>query len=338
MPPERRTGRILHYHARVMVTRSGMPARLARLVLVAAALAAAAPIRGQSAGAPLDAPALAREVDGLLQAHGEGVAVSLWLGAATGPAWFAREPSTPRPTASAIKTFYLVELLDAAAGAFDRPLDGVAPVLADDAHPAISHFAPAKRDEIRRELGGASARRIGLVMMGTAPASNEVYNAAANVTTAVLGGPEALSARIHRRDPAFAGVAARRYMLRDRKEHGDNEAPAEALAVLYQKLASGTLTGLDAATLEAIRAASRRADDPVLGRHYAKNGDLASDPLAEVRAGWYETAAGPRVYVVMATQPGPGPGGREASSQRLSRTATALRDALVRASITSRAR
>jgi hypothetical protein len=314
-----------------------MPARLAALALVAT-VAGGTGVGGQSSDAPIDTAALTREVDGLLQAHGEGIAASLWLGGATGPAWFAREPATPRPTASAIKTFYLVELFDTAADTLDRPLDGVATVLADDAHPAISHFAAAQRDEIRRELSGASARRIGLVMMGTAAASNEVYNAAANVTTAVLGGPEALTARIHRRNPAFAGVAARRYMLRDRKEHGDNEAPAAALAALYRKLATGTLAGLDAATLEAIRAALRRTDDPVLGRHFAKDGSLPSDPLAEVRAGWYETAAGPRVYVVMATQPGPGPAGREASSQRLSRTATALRDALARAPLTSRAR
>jgi hypothetical protein len=307
-----------------------------------AALAALA--AGPSAGARtqqqarLEAPALSREVDRLLEAHGEGIAASLWLGGATGPAWFARNESAPRPTASAIKTFYLVELFDTAAKGLDRPLDGVAPVLGEDTHAAISHFTPVQRDDIRRELGGASARRLGLVMMGTAPASNEVYNAAANVTTAVLGGPEALTARIHRRDPAFAGVAARRYMLRDRKEHGDNEAPATALAALYQKLASGTLAGIDGATLEAIRAALRRTDEPVLGPHYAKDGNLPSDPLAEVRAGWYETAAGPRIYVVMTTQPAPGTAGREASSQRLAQTATALRDALVRTPLTSRAR
>jgi hypothetical protein len=316
-----------------MLVRLAAPAALA-----AATLAGGPAIGAQSQGAPIDAPALAREVDGLLQTHGEGIVASLWLGGATGPAWFAREASTPRPTASAIKAFYLVELFDTAKGTLDRPLDGVAAAVGDDRHLAISHFTPAQRDEIRRELGGASARRVGLVMMGTAPASNEVYNAAANVTTAVLGGPEALTARIHRRDPAFAGVAARRYMLRDRKEHGDNEAPAAALAALYQKLATGTLAGLDAATLEAVRAALRRADDPVLGTHFDKDGSLPSDPLAEVRAGWYETAAGPRVYVVMATQPVPGPGGREASSQRLAQTATPLRDVLARAPLTSRAR
>lgn len=313
-----------------------VPASLVLAGLAAAIFAAAPAMRAQTP--PIDAPALSREVDRVLEAHGEGIAASLWLGGAAGPAWFARETSTPRPTASAIKTFYLVELFDTAAGTLDRPLEGVAPVLADDAHPAISHFTPLQREDIRRELGGASARRIGLVMMGTAPASNAVYNAAANVTTAVRGGPEALTARIHRRDPAFAGVAARRYMLRDRKEHGDNESPADALAALYQKLAAGTLAGLDAATLEAIRAALRRGDDPVLGAHFAKDGNLPSDPMAEVRAGWYETTAGPRIYVVMAAQPAPGPAGREASSQRLSRTATALRDALVRAPLTSRAR
>jgi hypothetical protein len=329
----------LHYDSPVGRISFRPPAwRAAAALAAAVTVTTGAATRPAPAAGAIDTASLARDVAGLLEAHGEDIAASLWLGGATGPAWFAREPSTPRPTASAIKTFYLVELFDTAARTLDRPLDGVAPVLADDAHPAISHFTPAQRDEIRRELGGASARRIGLVMMGTAPASNEVYNAAANVTTAVLGGPEALTARIRRRDPAFAGVAARRYMLRSRTEHGDNEAPAEALAALYQKLASGTLAGIDADRLEAIRAALRRDDDPVLGRHFAKDGNLPSDPLAEVRAGWYETSDGPRVYVVMATQPGPGPGGREASSRRLSKTATALRAALARAPLTSPAR
>jgi hypothetical protein len=31
-------------------------------------------------------------------------------------------------------------------------------VLADDAHPAISHFTPEQRAEIRRDLAGASVR------------------------------------------------------------------------------------------------------------------------------------------------------------------------------------
>ncbi len=305
-----------------------------RRTIIAVALGLVVGTRAQaqgSTGATLDTTALAKQVDGLLREHGDGVVASLWLGGERGSPWFATSAATPRATASAIKTFYLVELFAVYANRLDEPLPGVASVFAGDTHPAISHFSPAQRDEIRNALRGASVRRIGAVMMGTEAASNVVYNAAANLTAAALGGPEALTARIHARDGAFAAVAARRYMLRDRKERGDNEASADALAALYQRLASRQLPGVDATTIDAIRGAMRRADDPVLGRHFDKSGNLASDPLAEVRAGWYETAKGPLVYVVMTTQPVPGSAGREASSQRLAGTATTLAETLVRA-------
>jgi hypothetical protein len=276
-------------------------------------------------------PALVAAIDDRLRTHGDEVTAAVWLGGASGDAWFVREAEAPRASASAIKTFYLVELFARYAGALDQPLPGVAPVLAADAHPALSHFTPEQRAEIRRDLAGASVRRVGLVMMGTAPASNVVYNAAANLTTAALGGPDALTAAIRARDRAFAGVAARRYMLRDRTERGDNEAPAAALAVAYQRLASRSLAGIDAATMDAIHAALRRADDPVLGRRFDKDGSLASDPLCEIRAGWYETPRGPLVYVVMTRQPTPGGDGREASSQRLARTAQDLAQTIVQA-------
>src|SRR5437868_5939533 len=82
--------------------------------------------------------------------------------------------------------------------------------------------------------------------------------------TAALGGPEALTALIRQRDAAFVAVSARRYILRDRHEHGDNEAPAIALAALYQRLAARRFAGIDAATMDAIREALRRPDDPTL--------------------------------------------------------------------------
>ena len=176
-------------------------------------------------------------------------------------------------------------------------------------------------------------------MMGSAPASNIVYNAAANLTTAALGGPEALTAAIRARDAAFIGVAARRYMLRDRRERGDNEAPALALADAYRRLAARRLAGIDAGTMDAIHTALRRADHPTLGRHFDKDGSLNSDPLCEIRAGWYETAArGAVVYVVMTLQPAPGPDGRDASGKRLAATANDLTRTLVQAAATSSAR
>ncbi len=301
---------------------------LAAAGLVLHAMAAAS---SSAQPAPRVGDALAARVDSLLEAHGEGIAASLWLGGAAGASWFERQPQATRPTASAIKAFYLVELFGRFAGALDQPLPGVRDLLADDAHPAISHFTPEQRSEIRGGLSGATVRRVGQVMMGTAPASNVVYNAAANVVTAVLGGPEALTGLIRKRDPAFAMVAARRYMLRDRRERGDNEAPAIALATLYQRLAARQLAGVDAPTMDAIRDAMRRGDDPALGRHFDKDGDLDSDPLTRVRAGWYETAKGPLVYVVMTVQPSPGPAGRDASGQRLATTTDALTQAIVQA-------
>ena len=303
---------------------------------VAIHVLAASSLSAQPAAPRIDATQLSARVDGLLREHGQGIEASLWVGGAAGggvagAGLFERAAAVPRPTASAIKSFYLVELFDRFAGALDRPLPGVEGVLADDAHPAIAHFTPEQRAEIRRELNGATVRRVGLVMMGTAPASNVVYNAAANVTTAALGGPDALTAQIRERDEAFAMVSARRYMLRNRRERGDNESPAIALAMLNQRLAARRLAGIDAPTMDAIHEALRRRDDPALGRHYDKNGDLDSDPLSEVRAGWYDTAKGPLVYVVMTMQPTPGPAGREASSQQLATTADALTEAIVQA-------
>ena len=288
-----------------------------------------------------DRRALSAALDARLAAHGDGVSAAVWLGRASGEAWYARDAAAPKPTASAIKTFYLIELFARFAGALDAPLPGVAAVLGDDAHPAISHFTPEQRAEIRRDLGGASVRRVGLVMMGTAPASNIVYNAAANLTTAALGGPEGLTAAIRARDAAFAAVAARRYMLRSRTERGDNEAPALAIAEAYRRLASRRLSGIDGPTMDAIHAALRRTDDPVLGRHFDKGGSLNSDPLCEIRAGWYETATGPLVYVVMTLQPTPGADGREASGRRLAATAEDLAKTVVQAgaaAVTSAAR
>ena len=73
--------------------------------------------------------ALSARVDEQLRQHGEGIVASLWLGGVAGPGWFERVPHEPRATASAIKTFYLVELFDRYAGALDRPLPGIEGVL-----------------------------------------------------------------------------------------------------------------------------------------------------------------------------------------------------------------
>ena len=292
--------------------------------------------RAQDAAAPrFDKAAVSKDVGALLQEHGEGVVASLWVGGASGSAWFELNADQPSATASAIKTFYLVELFASHRGRLDTPLPGADAVLENDEHPAISHFSSEQRAEIRRGLGAASVRRVGEVMMGKAPASNAVYNAAANLTTAVLGGPESLTKLIRGRDPAFARVSVRRYMLRDRKDPGDNEAPAAALAALYQRLATRALTGIDRETMRAIREAMIKEDIDNVGTRFSKSGNLNSDPATEVRAGWWETARGPLIYVAMLRQPTAGPTGAASSSQRLGKTADALTDKLVGAGFAS---
>jgi hypothetical protein len=171
-------------------------------------------------------------------------------------------------------------------------------------------------------------------MMGKASASNAVYNAAANLTTAVLGGPETLTKRIRDRDPAFKEVSVRRYMLRDRKNPGDNEAPAAALAALYQRLAARALAGIDGQTMRAIREAIIKQDVDSRGVRFSKDGSLASDPLTEARAGWWETARGPVIYVIMMRE---STGNiTPSSAQRLRKTVDSLTAKVVDAGVRAR--
>lgn len=308
-----------------------MTLRRPMIVLAALGWIALGCLQADQAPPPkLDRSELTRQTEALLKQHGDGAAASLWLGGVSGSPWFAVEADAVRPTASAIKTWFLVELFAAHSGKLNDPLPRADRVLQDDTHPAISHFSSAQRAEIRKELSGASIRRVGEIMTGKVPASNAVYNAAANLITAVLGGPEDLTRLIRARDPALT-VSVRRYMLRDRKDPGDNEATAAALAALYQRLASGTLEGIDQKTMDAIRAALLRRKDDQMGSLYSKDGSLTSDPLTEVRAGWWETPQGVMVYVVMAAQPGPGAkdNDRQSSGERLEKTTNTLTEVLI---------
>src|SRR5947207_16008529 len=88
-----------------------------------------------------DRAALSREVESVLKAHGDGIEASLWLGGESGDAWFEVKSNLFRPAASAIKTFFLVELFDVNKGKLDEPLPGGDGVLKDNDHPAISHFS-----------------------------------------------------------------------------------------------------------------------------------------------------------------------------------------------------
>lgn len=254
----------------------------------------------------IDAGALDAAVRETLDRLGEGARAAVWVGGPTGGPWYSWQADAPRPTASAIKTAFLVELFDRHAGSLGRRPMGLDAALADE-HPAMAPYSPSQRAEIRQALGSASARRLGRVMMGSDPASNAVYNAAASAITALLGGPEALTRAIRARDPAFSSFAVRRYMLAPRDVTGDNEATAAALAAVLQNLASGKLPGVDAPTLDAIRDALKTEDDHLglKGRHHVKSGALDSNPVTRVESGWWERPSGLPVvvYVVSVTRP-----------------------------------
>ena len=189
------------------------------------------------------------------------------------------------------------------ADALDQPPPGLDAILRDD-HPAVAHFSPPQRDEVRKGLAGASVRRLGGIMMGSVPASNIVYNAAANVAIALLGGPGEATRSIRARDPAFAPIAVRRYMLADRKATGDNEATPASLAAVLQRLSSRRIPGIAEATVEDIRRAILARDDPRRGRVFLKDGDLASDPITCVRTGWSEEPGGGAIVYRRHARPG----------------------------------
>lgn len=283
--------------------------------------------KGDAGPARADLGATARAI---VAAHGAPIRAGLWVGPASGTPRFASEAGAAMPTASAIKTAILVELFARFAGRLDEAPADLDEIL-DDTHPAVAHFSPAQREEVRRALSEASVRRVGRVMMGSEPASNIVYNAAANVAIALLGGPEGATKAIRARDPASATIAVRRYMLADRRARGDNEATPEALAAVLGRLAARRVPGLDAGVVEEIRKAILAKDDPRRGRHYYKEGDLATPPITVVRSGWYEPAGGPAmVYVVMLAQDSAGLLSPDAAHDRLAATAAKLADALAR--------
>ena len=155
----------------------------------------------------------------------------------------------------------------------------------------------------RERLAEATIDDLARVMIGTADAPNKVYNGAANVVIALLGGPEAATRRLHARDPDFAGLVVNRYMLADRKPSGDNLATAESLAAVHSRLAARQVAGLRPETIDAAREVLRSGDEsPQL---FAKGGSLQTDPMTRVRAGWWEGDKRKLVVVVMGSAPRP---------------------------------
>ena len=254
---------------------------------------------------------------------------SAWVGSPAGAAAIDEDAEVDRPAASAIKPAILEEFFAAHAGALDEPPPSAPAMLGDDQHPGMVHFPSEVREEIRRGLGGASVREIGRIMIHDEGGSNAVYNAASNVAIDALGGPEATTRAIHRRDPAFGGLHVRRYMLAARDVTGDNTATAASLAAVLARLAGRDVPGLDAETVEAIRAALFLEVDPDRGRHFFKSGALNTIPMTRIRSGWYESDDAAIVYVVMGSIDDPGDLDPSALGDRLERRVAARTEELL---------
>ena len=258
-------------------------------------------------------------------------------GLAGGAPLYTEAAEAPRPAASSIKTAYLVELFAARAEALDEPLPGAEGIVGDPEHPAISHFDAETRAEIREHLAEATARTVGRHLVRGDGVSNAVYNAAANLTTAFLGGPRALTGLIHERHPDFSGIESRRYMLAARDVTGDNEATAASLAAVLARIATGTVPGVGEATHEALREIlfleeeEGEAEGGGVRLHYFKGGSLNSDPITRVLSGYTRRPGDPPgralVYVFMAELPGPGDREPTAAGDRLRDYLEALRTA-----------
>lgn len=283
------------------------------VLLLAGCGAAPAPLTLRSTSAALEA-----QVTSIL-AEVPTARAALWLGPADGDSAFAREADRPMPSASAIKTAYLLELFAAHRDDLDAPFPGASAILADPTHPAVAHFTQKARATALRDLGRATVRRMAEAMIRGTGVDNATYNIAANLVTARFGGPTALGERLRGRGAAFRELAVRRYMLADRTANGDNEASARALALVLGQIANGTAAGLDEAALLGARAILRSGDG------FQKGGSLDSTPVTRVASGWWPTRSGPVVYVVMLADDRRGSGG--ALQQAVDRLLQALRRA-----------
>lgn len=293
-------------------------AKLATVVTVVAfrTLLAADPARGDT---------LDQQVQAALAGPGDPVQAGVWFGAPGDPR-YQLAADRAMPAASVVKTAVLIELFAAHAGHLDEPLGPAADaVLADDRHPALAPFSAAQRQEARAGLGGATVRTVGAIVMGSRKASSAVYNAAANLAIASLGGPAEVTAKIRARDPRFGGIVVGRYMLAARTP-GDNVATPAALAAVLASIATGQVPGLDDATASAAAQAMMQSTDPALGVHRHKEGNLDSDPMIVVKTGFYLRGSGkpPLIYVVGAALAGKPTGTRDAAHRRLDKLTDAV--------------
>lgn len=253
------------------------------------------------------AKGLPARVDRILQPAGPTLRAGIWVADGDGNVLFAHHAEASMPTASAIKVAYLVELFGARAPDLGRAPGLAKQVLEASAHPALRPFAAEQQPEIRSKLNVLDVREIGATMIRGKGVSNAVYNAAANLVTAELGGPRGLNEKIAARWDGPAEIAVRRYMLAPRAA-GDNEATPRALGRVLLALARRDVPKLSVEAQDAARACLTVGHERGRGEHFAKSGALDSTPVTRVASGWYEANGKALVYVVMLAQPTPASG------------------------------
>jgi hypothetical protein len=125
-------------------------------------------------------------------------------------------------------------------------------------------------------------------------------------------------------------VVVRRYMLAPRTANGDNDATPAALAAALAAVATGKPPGVDPATADAMAQVMMKANDPALGVHRHKEGNLDSDPMVCIKTGFYLRGDGKPslIYVVAAVLPGRPTGKRDDAHRRLEKLTDAVHAAL----------
>ena len=252
---------------------------------------------------------LPRDVSDLLRTVPTGTVIGLVVLDDQGRVVYEHNSRRELPAASSIKSILLLELFDRYAGELDRqPRPDIAAIVHNRKHPAVAHFKEPSQQEIANELSDVSIRQLGSILIDSKDPSgktysNIVYNGAANVAIALLGGPAAATQKMQRRDAAFRGAHLRRYMLARRNVTGDNTATPLALATLFQTTIDKNPADLTADTVQGITDILHARDYPNGATLYAKGGALYSDPVTQVRSGHYSDGKRKMNYAIMASQP-----------------------------------
>lgn len=269
------------------------------ILLAGPVLFALTPGFGNAANTPQTRLAVARGVDLAIARY--GVDIGAWVYLENQGVLYERKPDRPMPAASAIKTFIALDFLQQRESRLDETFPEIDSLLH---HPAFRGFTAGGLAEAARQLSGKSYRYLAEVMMGADGKPVEVYNAACNLLLIDLGGPQAVSRRMHRLSPDFKGLDIHQYM-EQWNGHGDNMVTPRSLAGLYLLLSRNAIPGASPEVHDQLRALLDRSapgEAPV----FEKSGTLYPLPMARIRAGYLERPQADLVFALMGTMTNPG--------------------------------